>query len=168
MTYDQWVARHPQAAAELSNVFTATCTYPAVSEIGDKSESYVQQQVRMTFARSGGMLWRNNVGATPAKETHKCPSCGFKFEVRKQPVRYGLCNDSSKLNKQFKFPDLIGIMPVTITPQHVGQTIGQFAGIEVKRPGWVFNPNDPHQQAQQRALHLLASQYAIAYFSTGG
>ena len=167
MTYDQWVARHPQADAELSQVFTATCTYPAISEIGDKSESYVQQQVRMTFARSGGTLWRNNVGATPTKETHKCPACKFKFEVKKPPVRYGLCNDSSKLNKRFGSSDLIGIKPVTITPQHVGQTIGQFVSVEVKEPGWVFKGTE-HEEKQQRWLHLVASKGGLAYFSTGG
>lgn len=83
------------------------------------SEASIQQRIRLLAARLGVALWRNNVGAFLTPEG--------------RPVRYGLANDSSALNKEFKSADLIGILPVTIGPEHVGKTIGVFVSIECKR-----------------------------------
>lgn len=165
MTYTEWAARNPQAAQELQHVIAPGLDMP---EGGDgKSEAWAQQQVRFDAARKGGMLWRNNVGATPACIKTKCPKCYFPFEIKQQPVRYGLANESHQLNARIKSADLIGVMPVLIMPHHVGTTIGQFMSIEVKKPGWVFNPNDPHQAAQM-AWSILANRFgADARFSTG-
>lgn len=165
MTYSEWARRWPQAAQEFSQVIAPGYDLPAKFE--GKDEAYAQQQVRFAFAREGGMLWRNNVGATRAAEDVTCPKCHFKFVKKQQPVRYGLANESHQQNKLIKSSDLIGCKPVLILPQHVGTTIGQFWSVEVKRPGWVFNPNDPHQ-AGQAAWHVLIQRmYGIAKFSTG-
>lgn len=56
---------------------------------------------------------RNNCGS------YKSPTGTF--------VRYGVGNPGGS--------DLIGLRTVTITPQMVGQCIGQFVALEIKRPG---------------------------------
>lgn len=88
------------------------------------SEAEVQQQIRLLMAQKGKPVLRNNVGAST--------------DQNGRLIRFGLGNDSAKINKTFKSSDLIGINPVTITVAMVGQTIGQFVAIEVKREGWTF------------------------------
>ena len=157
-TYTDWAAKHPQAAAELADLLGAVAWAPYV-EHDSKSEAWAQQQDRLKVAHAGGMTWRNNRGATPAK----CPDCG----VKRQPTRYGLANDSAKLNKVVKSHDLIGIMPRLILPVDVGQTIGQFISIENKRPGWSFDPLSEHEQAQAAWGSIITRLGGFATFSTG-
>lgn len=165
--YQVWATLWPQAAAELQQVLHAAAHYHP-EEAPKNSETRVQQAVRMEIARRGGLCFRNNVGASPTKEQHVCPRCTFTFEVRKDALRWGLCNDSARLNAQLKSPDLIGAVPVLITPQMVGQTIGQFRGWEVKREGWEFNPKDPHECAQLAFGTLIEGKGASFEFTTGG
>ncbi len=87
-----------------------------------KNEAAIQQEIRLMSATKGTSLLRNNNGAC--------------FDNTNRLIRYGLGHDSEKLNKVFKSSDLIGINPVTITPQMIGRVIGQFMAIEVKREGW--------------------------------
>lgn len=166
MTYDEWAKRWPEAAQELEQMHTAALN-PADSENAGKSEAWAQQQIRIKVAKAGGAIWRNNVGATKAKEDHTCPRCSFKFEVAKPPLRYGLCNDSVKLNNQFKSADLIGIMPVLIKPEHVGRKIGMFISYEAKKPGWTYNPKDAHTAAQANWAALVGRFHGYATFSEG-
>lgn len=165
MTPDEWKKRWPQAAQELEALLYAS-SHPAMGDDVGKSETWAQQQARLAIAQAGGMSWRNNVGAMKAKEQHQCPSCHFKFEVKQAPLRWGLCNDSTQLNKRFKSSDLIGIMPVLITPEMVGSTLGQFISVEVKKPGWRYTGND-HEKAQLAWLELVASKGGRSMFSTG-
>lgn len=91
MTFDEWSARHPAAAAELSLVVDVG---PVLS---GASEAAVQADLRVQAAKIGYCLWRNNSGSLPDKTgTH---------------VRFGLGNDSVKLKKVFSSSDLIGIGP---------------------------------------------------------
>jgi hypothetical protein len=131
-----------------------------------KSEAYAQQQARFAVAKLGGMAWRNNVGASKTKEVHACPRCAFNFEVQLAPIRWGLCNDSMKLNKKIKSSDLIAIIPRLITPELVGSTIGQFVAIETKKPGWKYAGNE-HEVAQMAWLQLIAGKGGVSMFSTG-
>jgi hypothetical protein len=116
-------------------------------------ESDVQAKLRLKASREGWLLFRNNVGVL--------------IDVNGRPVRFGLANDSKTVNKAFKSGDLIGIRPVLITQAMVGQVIGQFASVEVKREGWTYNDNDArqHSQAMWRDIINKAGGYAI--FSTG-
>lgn len=158
MTYQDWATRHPQAAAELQQVLGAGPSYTMDPNAEYKSEAWVQQRVRFKVAGAGAMSWRNNVGATPAK----CPDCG----APRQPIRYGLANDSSKLNKQIKSSDLILAIPRFITPAMVGSTIAQFGSIETKRPGWRYTGKGT-EAGQAAWLALIARLGGYATFSTG-
>lgn len=113
------------------------------------SEARVQSQVLLESAHKGYRLFRNNVGAL--------------VDDRGVPIRYGLCNDSKKLNEQFKSADLIGIKPVVITHDMAGQTIGQFASIEVKEEGWHYTGID-REAAQLKWAQLVISAGGYAAF----
>ena len=118
----QWAAKHrisPEALRDLCD----TAIYNETNT--EQPEGAVQQHVRLSAARSGRMLWRNNRGAG------KMASGTF--------VRYGLANDSKALGDAIKSADLIGIDPVVVTPDMVGSTVGIFLSVEVKREGWKYS-----------------------------
>ena len=126
-------------------------TDPANGATGD-SETGVSVRVRLEASRAGCRLWRNNVGA--------CMDENGNF------IRYGLANDSKKLNEEIKSSDQIGIRPVVIQPHHVGTVIGQFMAREVKRPGWTFS-GTPRERAQLAFLELVVSLGGDGAFCTG-
>ena len=163
--FDQWAARWPQAAAELVNAMADT---EPTRLAAPASEARAQQEARMQAGRMGGVLWRNNVGATKAKEVHVCPRCTFSFEEVKPPLRYGLCNDSEKLNAKVKSSDLIGIYPYVVQPQDVGRTLGLFWAVEVKAPGESINLRDERQKGQASFGALVQRFNGRFEFSHGG
>jgi hypothetical protein len=116
------------------------------------SEAAVQQQIRLEAARRNTPLLRNNNGAA--------------VDSTGRHIRFGLGNDSAKLNKTFKSSDLIGIHPVTITPEMVGQTIGVFFAVEVKAPGWKFRESDERAVAQRNFGDWVARHGGIFRFAT--
>ena len=124
-----------------------------------KSEARVQQDAQVAASRAGARLWRNNSGSTPP-----CEHCGRK-PIR--PVRYGLCNVSKKVNTEIKSSDLVGITPVLITPDMVGQTLGVFTAVECKPEGWVFGKDPKREIPQQRFINLVNSLGGRAKFYTG-
>lgn len=117
------------------------------------TEAGASQRVRLAFARSDGLLFRNNVGAMQDPETGRV-------------VRYGLANESPQMNKRIKSSDLIGIQPVTITLAMVGGVIGQFVAREVKKPGWTYT-GAGREAAQLKYLELVISKGGDAAFTTG-
>ena len=155
MNFEQWAARHPQAAAELITKVIGG-TQPDTRR--GVSEAAAQQSVRLKLAHAGAMGWRNNVGATPTK----CATCGEP----QQPIRYGLANDSAKLNKRIKSSDIIAAIPRRIGPEHVGTIIAQFGSIEVKPPGWRYSGKG-REPGQAAWLSLIARLGGYATFSTG-
>lgn len=96
------------------------------------SEAEIQQEIRLESWRRGTPLLRNNSGAT--------------LDATGRMIRYGLGNDSSKINKRFKSSDLIGIWPVIVTQAMVGEKHGLFFAVEVKTPG--ASRNDERARAQ--------------------
>ena len=116
-----------------------------------KKEAVVQKEVRYRSAQAGVLLWRNNVGAAQDSE-------GNYF-------RYGLANDTPQMARTCKSSDLIGIRPVVITQDMVGQTIGQFVAIETKREGWKQTPGDKRAAAQQTFLNLVKAKGGCAMFA---
>lgn len=156
-----WAIRHnvqPQALAELAQLLgtQARSLEPAPPIPMDareaKTEAYSQSQVRLEAPRAGVYLWRNNVGVLEDRYG--------------TPVRFGLANDSPALNKRLKSADLIGVRPVTITPAHVGYTIGQFVSRECKRPDWKWTGNE-REVAQAEWAALITSLGGDAKFATG-
>lgn len=123
--------------------------------IGDsygQSEAAAQAAVRLEAASKGMRLWRNNVGALT--------------DERGVPIRFGLANDSAKINKVIKSGDLIGINSKPITLAEVGQPRGQFLSREIKKPGWAYSAT-PHEQAQYRWNLLVCAAGGDACFATG-
>lgn len=155
--FNDWAARHPHAAAEMLSLLGAVEHEMRAGGEG-KSEAWSQQQARFAIAQQGAMSWRNNVGATPSK----CAHCGEKTA----PIRYGLANDSAKLNGQIKSSDLILAIPRVIRPQDVGTTIAQFGSVECKRPGWRYTGKE-QEPGQAAWLSLVNKLGGYAAFSTG-
>lgn len=117
------------------------------------NEAAAQQEIRLEASRLGQRLWRNNNGA--------CKDENGRL------IRYGLANDSAKLNKHIKSSDLIGITPFKITPDMVGRTLAVFTSIEVKAKGWHFTGTE-REFAQKAWIDLVASMGGVAGFATGG
>ena len=149
--YQEWAIRHPLAAAELQEMHT-NLPWTVVPEAQGKSEAWAQQQVRLACAQQGAMSWRNNVGALK--------------DTRGVPVRYGLANDSTAVNKEIKSSDLILAIPRDITAADVGSTIAQFGSVECKMPGWTYK-GTPRERAQLAWLTLIRRLGGFATFSTG-
>ncbi len=114
-------------------------------------ESVVQDAIRLAAAKLGTVLWRNNVGAG------KLENGNF--------IRWGLANDSTAVNQKTKSGDLIGIRTLTITPDMVGKTIGQFVSVEVKREGWKFSGSE-RELAQDNWRRIITSRGGLALFAT--
>jgi hypothetical protein len=149
MDIKQWAARWAipeEALKELNGVEYADVLADPLSEAA------TQNLCRLSAQGQGARLWRNNVGAY--------------IDARGVPVRYGLCNESKKINKKLKSSDLIGIKPVLIEPVHVGSTIGQFVARECKAANWQYKGNQ-HEAAQMHFLTIINSLGGDGKFSTG-
>jgi hypothetical protein len=77
------------------------------------SEAQLQAEARVLASKLGAIVYRNNVGSWLDKNGRK--------------VAYGVCNPGGS--------DLIGIMPIKVTQEMVGSTIGRFVAIEIKDAG---------------------------------
>lgn len=125
----QWAMKWqvPQAAlAELLDLGTVDG-----DDAAERSEASVVRDCRVEADVLGGVLWRNNSGAT--------------FDARKRMIRYGLGNDSKKLNRDYKSPDLVGIAPG-----------GRFWCAECKPPGWKGVRNDREKAQQNFGRHVMS------------
>lgn len=114
-----------------------------------KSESEIQQEIQLEAAKFGIVLMRNNSGA-------------FQ-DATGRVVRYGLDNTSKKRNEEIKSSDLIGIVPIMVTPEMVGHMVGMFIAVEVKDEKW--NPEhkgDKRQHAQENFVNFVKSKGGVA------
>lgn len=150
----EWAKKHGIPAAALKDLLSMFGAYDLPQRAADGTlEDEVQQRVRLEAASKGKILWRNNVGVT---ENH---------------VRYGLCNDSPKVNKRLKSSDCVGIESRLITPEMVGKTVGVFLAREIKRPGWVFQKgskqNKDREMAQLRWMLIVSAMGGNAAFTDG-
>ena len=114
------------------------------------SETNEQAKLRLAAAQDGVMLLRNNVGAAQ-DDTGRL-------------IRYGLANDSKKMQAEIKSADLVGITPYTIRPEDVGKTVGIFTSVEVKVPGWRMTGTD-HEMAQAKWARIVRSKGGLAGFA---
>lgn len=116
------------------------------------NEAAVSAQVRVEAAEAGGVLWRNNVGAA--------------VDRNGRSIRYGLCNDSERINRRFKSSDLVGIMPTRITEKHLGTVVGRFTVRECKHASWTYKGDD-REKAQLRFIELIIAMGGDATFARG-
>lgn len=123
---------------------------------GATSEAATQNRLRLNASDYGGYLWRNNNGACVAVD---------KETKQERHIRYGLGNDSKKLNEVFKSSDLIGITPVKIYDYHVGRTMGIFTAIECKKPGWHLTPSDKRGHGQLNFINTVQVCGGISMFA---
>lgn len=100
-----------------------------------KDESIVQQEIQMQARYLNCNLMRNNSGAC--------------MDSTNRLVRYGLGNISKKHQENSASSDLIGITQVTITPDMVGQTVGIFTAVEVKKEAWKPSANPTGRELAQ-------------------
>lgn len=150
LTLHDWAVRWNIPLAALQEL--CNLAPEPVPEHDGHSEAWAQTEVRLEASELGGRLWRNNVGV-------------LKNE-KGVPVRYGLANDSAQLNKVCKSSDLVGVMPVLITPEMVGTVIGRFTCREVKVPSWSYTGQgrEPAQLEYMRVVNALGGD---AKFATG-
>lgn len=151
MTITDWATRHgisPQALTELYDVLNPWMgTIPGTD--GETSEADTQSRLRVEAPRQGCALWRNNNGAYE--------------DGTGRWVRYGLGNDSKKLNEVWKSSDLIGITRMTSTA--IGQVFGVFTAVEVKHPGWT-KPANKRDRAQAAFHTSVRGLGGIGMFAT--
>lgn len=93
-------------------------------------EQGIQNIIRMAMSAAGVTNWRNNTGTgwvgKVTKIQHKVSVLLEPGDVvirQARPLRAGLCVGSA---------DVIGITPVRVTEDHLGQSLGVFTAIEVK------------------------------------
>lgn len=153
MNLNQWAIKHGvsyEALEDLRREFGLIADMDPKSHGRDKSESAVQANVRLEASRKGLILMRNNVGV--ALDDNGVRS-----------LRYGLANDSKKLNDKLKSSDLIGIRKVLITPVMVGSIIGQFVARECKPESWLY-AGTKREIAQLAFLQLIMAHGGDAGF----
>jgi len=154
ISLNQWAIRHripPSALRDLVQMLGVS--EPPVARDADASpEAKVQQDIRLAAPKHGLRLWRNNNGACVDEKTGRL-------------IRYGLANDSKKVNASIKSSDLIGITPVQVTTSDVGTVLGVFTSIEVKRSHWMYKGTD-REKAQLKWLKLVISLGGLAKFAT--
>lgn len=152
---NEWHARWaahvpPQALAELRAILDPPAPLPAPNS--SQSEAAVASDVRLAASRAGAPLWRNNVGGA--------------YDATGRLIRFGLGNESPALAKRWKSSDLIGILPVRVTPAHVGKTLGLFLAVETKRPGWHLTPGDMRGKAQAAFLQTVRGFGGVSGFAS--
>ena len=137
MTFGEWVRVYqipPQAVAAFYGMVLP------VSNVTATSEAATQNLIRIEASKYGFTMWRNNNGAVTTDDGRH--------------IRFGVGNDSKKLNEIWKSPDLIGIGPN-----------GRFVGCEVKRPDWRA-PENNRDRAQLNCLNQINALGGIGFFAT--
>lgn len=118
-------------------------------------EAKATENVWLRASVWGSRLFRNNSGVLK--------------NDRGTPVRFGLGNESAKINKRLKSSDLIGFTPVTITQDMVGKQVAVMTAIEVKPAGTKIRTewNERSREwAQQKFIDLVNRFGGLAGFAT--
>jgi len=144
-----WCMKHHVSSLAVDELIQALNPVTPIGTGFPTSEAAVQATIRLESPRYGA-LWRNNNGVATDGDRH---------------IRYGLANDSKKINSVFKSSDLIGITSVLVEPHHVGRHFGVFTAAEVKKSGWKLLPSDETGQAQQNFLMTVRAMGGIGCFA---
>ncbi len=116
------------------------------------TEAAVTQKIRLRASAMGIRLWRNNVGAVTTEDN--------RF------IRFGLANESKKMNTLLKSADLIGITPYVVKRCDIGRTLGVFTSIEVKEQGWIYSGATNREIAQREWIQAIRQFGGFATFGT--
>ena len=106
MNLTEWACKWGLSAECIEELIQVLEQHPRTYNTGGESETGVSNRLALYASRCGRRLWRNNVGALK--------------DDRGVPVRFGLANDSKKVNKVQKSSDRIGITPIS----YAGRTFG--------------------------------------------
>jgi len=141
----QWAHRHGVSLLAYTELLRLFNVYPEGAWDRDGpapgSEAEVSVAVRVECSRRGWRVWRNNVGAGTMDDG--------SF------IRFGLANDSKRLNEALKSSDLIG-----------WTDRGVFVALECKAPGWRYTGTE-RERAQLAWLQLVVAAGGIGRFVTG-
>ncbi|CRI67076.1 VRR-NUC domain protein [Thiocapsa sp. KS1] len=110
------------------------------------SEKAIQNAIMLAASQAGMTTWRNNTGQAWAGDATRLKD-GSVLIRNPRPLHAGLCKGSS---------DLIGIRPVVVTSEMIGQTLAQFAAVEVKTPKGKLTEH------QQKFLAFVESRGGLA------
>lgn len=113
-------------------------------------EAAVTSHVRLKAAQNNIQLWRNN--------------CGGFYDEKGRFVRYGLGSFTNKDN--CKSSDFIGIRPVLITPDMVGQVLGVFIAVEMKDSKWKYSDKNKRYKDQKAFIDVVNANGGLAGFAT--
>lgn len=147
----RWAEEHGVSGEALLELFTPPIAESKGFTGGENTETSIQKRIVLATNTTRSLLLRNNSGA-------------FKNSTGRF-VRFGLGNESAKVNARFKSSDLIGVTPVLIEPCHVGRTFGVFTAVETKAPGWNYRPTE-REKAQKYFLEVFAARGAICCFAS--
>lgn len=113
------------------------------------SETSISQRIQLEAGAQGVTLLRNNNGAA--------------YDKAGRLIRYGLGHVAP--NQPMRSSDLIGWVPVVITPEMVGRTVAVFTAVEVKTEGWK-RPTDERERAQEKFINLVRDSGGLSTFAT--
>lgn len=100
------------------------------------TETDIMRKIRIAVSKKGARLFRNHVGLSYTRDG--------------RPMRHGLGNGTS---------DLIGFIPVEVTPDMVGKKVGIFFAVEVKKPK--AKTNKKHLEDQLQFLDFVCQNGGI-------
>lgn len=152
MTIIEWAKRWNLPIEALRELAKSIIYSPDLNG-GVGSEARQQSLVRLDAAKRGDVyLFRNNIGAG------KLENGNF--------IRWGLANDSPKMNESVKSGDLIGWRSKLITQSDVGTVIARFTSRECKREGWKWT-GTPEELAQLKWASVVNTHGGDAAIVTG-
>lgn len=116
-------------------------------------ESPLYNQIRMATALPplGARLFRNQVGQYKLAD----PRCSFCNTEHPRRVISGLAKGSA---------DLVGWIPIVVTPEMVGRRLAVFTSVEVKAPGAKTEKN--HLERQIDWLKAVQESGGFGIFAT--
>jgi hypothetical protein len=114
-----------------------------------KTEADLQQAIQIEGVKYGCQLMRNNSGA-------------FK-DATGRFVFFGLGNVSKKHSDKIKSSDLIGFHCLKVGGSY--NHLAVIVAVEVKEPGWKFNPNDKREVAQKAFIDWINNHGGRAGFA---
>lgn len=117
------------------------------------SEKQVRELLKQEATKRGIILFPNPCGVGWVGKAERAGTAVIIGNPRR--VEFGLFKEA---------PDFVGIRKVKITPDMVGKTIGQFVGVETKKPDWRRSKTNEHEAGQENGIKKIRSAGGCAGF----